>query len=278
MNARAAFWLVAATAFLGFASLCPSHVWGQAPDPRVADLVQAGKIRIGVGVGNHASAIKNPTTGELRGVATDLAHALAARIGVPLQIVEYPRPGAVFDGARTGAWDATFLVIDPDRTVAADATPAYMASDFTYLVPAGSSIRHIGDVDRPGIRISVSRGDAVDLRLSRMLRRAELVRADSQASGVALLRSGQVNAYAAPRSSLLALSAQLPGSRVLDDGFASIAWAAFVPKNHAARLAFVSEFVENAKASGLVRQFIERENLHGIKVAPPAKAAPSGGQ
>src|SRR4029077_461488 len=111
-------------------------------------------------------------------------------------------------------------------------------------------IRHVGDVDRPGIRVAVPRRDAVDLRLSRILQRAELVRADSQAAGVALLRSGQVNAYAAPRSSLLALSDEVPGSRVLDDGFGAIAWAAFVPKGHAARLAFVSDFIEHAKASG----------------------------
>ncbi len=151
-------------------------------------------------------------------------------------------------------------------------------SDFTYLVPAGSSIRHVGDIDREGIRVAVSRRDAVDLRLSRMLRRAELVRADSQAAGVALLRSGQVNAYAAPRSSLLALSDDLPGTRVLDDGFAAIAWAGFVPKGHAGHLAFVSAFVESSKASGLVLQFIAREKLRGIKVAPPAKAESGGGR
>lgn len=278
MTTRMVFWLVATLGAVGFGGLHSSNVWAQTPDPRVADLIGAGKIRVGVGVGNHASAIKDPATGELRGVATDLAQALAARIGIRLQIVEYPRPGAVIDGARTGAWDATFLVIDPERTVEADATPAYMASDFTYLVPAGSPIRHVGDVDRPGIRIAVSRRDAVDLRLSRILQRAELVRADSQAAGVALLRSGQVNAYAAPRSSLMALSDGMPGSHVLGDGFAAIAWAAFVPKDHAGRLDYVSEFVESAKASGLVRQFIARENLHGIKVAPPAKAVPSGGQ
>jgi polar amino acid transport system substrate-binding protein len=254
-----------------FAHLGPRIVRAQqASDPRVADLVRTDRIRIGVGVGNHASAVKEPATGELSGVAVDLARALAARIDISLQIVEYPRPGAVFDGARTGAWDTTFLVIDPDRTAEADVTPAYMESDFTYLVPAGSSIRHVNEIDRLGIRIAVPRRDAVDLRLSRILRQAELVRADSQAAGIALLRSGQVNAYAAPRSSLLALSGEVPGSRVLDEGFAAIAWAAFVPKGHAARLAFVSEFIETAKASGLVRQFIEREKLRGINVAPPA--------
>lgn len=279
MKTRKLIWLAAAVAILLVLGrlVGGSIVRAQpAPDPRVADLIRAGKIRVGIGLGNRASAMVDPATGELTGVAVDFARTLAARVGVQLKTVEYPRPGAVFDGATTDAWDTTFLVVDPDRTAVADATPAYMESDFTYLVRADSSIRHVGDIDRPGIRVAVPRRDAVDLRLSRILRRAELVRADSQAAGFALLRSGRVDAYAAPRPVLTLLSAQLPGSHVVDDGFADIAWAAFVPKGHAGRLAYVSEFVESAKASGLVGQFIEREKLRGIKVAPPARTAPSG--
>jgi polar amino acid transport system substrate-binding protein len=243
----------------------------QSSDSRVADLVQAGKIRVGLGLGNHASAMKDAATGEMHGMAVDLARALAARIGVALDVVEYPRPGAVFDGAQTDAWDVTFLVIDPERAAAADVSPAYMQSEFTYLVPSGSTIRDVSDVDRPGTSIGVPRGDAVDLSLSRILKQATLVRAESQAAGIDLLRAGQVNAYAAPRPALLALSAQVPGSHVLADAFATTSWAAFVPKGHDERLAYVSAFVEDAKADGMVAQFIEREGLRGIEITPPAK-------
>jgi polar amino acid transport system substrate-binding protein len=144
-----------------------------------------------------------------------------------------------------------------------------MESDFTYLVPTGSSIHKVADADQPRVRIGVPRGDAVDLRLSRILKQAALVRADSQAAGVDLLRRGQIDAYAAPRATLLA--AQLPGSQVLADGFATISFAAFVPKGNAGHLAYVSEFIEEAKATGLVKQIIERAGLRGVKVAPPAK-------
>jgi polar amino acid transport system substrate-binding protein len=243
----------------------------QNSDPRVADLVHAGKIRIGLGLGNRAAAIKDPASGELKGMASDLARALAARIGVEMQPVEYGRPGLVFDGARTSAWDATFLVIDPDRTAEADVSSTYMQSDFTYLLPVGSSIHSVADADRNGIHIGVPRGDAVDLRLSRVLKQSELVRVDNQAAGLDLLRAGQIDAYAAPRPALLALSGQLPGSHVLDEAFATIYWAAFVPKDHAAHLAYVNEFVEDAKADGLVAQLIEREGLRGVKVTPPEK-------
>jgi polar amino acid transport system substrate-binding protein len=258
-------------AILALSPSAYSVVRAQSSDPRVADLVQAGKIRVGLGLGNHAAAMKDPVTGEMHGMAADLAHALAVRIGIALQVVEYPRPGAVFDGAQTGAWDVTFLVIDPERVAAAAASPAYMRSEFTYLVPAGSAIHGVADADRLGISIGVPRGDAVDLSLSRILRQAKLVRADSQAAGIDLLRAGKVNAYAAPRSALLALSVQVPGSHVLADAFATTSWAAFVPKGHDERLAYVTAFVEEAKANGLLAQFIEREGLRGIEVTPLAK-------
>ncbi len=239
----------------------------KALDPRVADLIRTGTLRVGIGLGNLVSAIKDPATGELRGIASDLARALAARIGVTLQPVEYPRPGAVLDGALSDAWDVAFLVIDPARAAMADVSLPYMESDFTYLVPAASPIRNVADADRPGIHIGLPRGDAVDLVLSRLLKQAALVRVDNQAAGADLLRTGQISAYAAPRPALLALSALLPGSHVINDGFATISFAAFVPKRNDRHLAYVSEFLEQAKASGLVQQFVDRYGLRGLKVA-----------
>jgi len=255
--------------FLAFAQFAGAIAKAQqTSDPRVADLVRTGRLRVGIGLANLGSAIKDPASGELRGIAADLARALAARIGVALQPVEYPRPGAVLDGASTDAWDVAFLVIDPARSTMADVSPPYMQSDFSYLISAASSIHSLADADQPGIRIAVPRGDAVDLALSRLLKRATLVRVDNQAAGAALLRAGQVGAYAAPRPVLLELSAQLPGSHVIEDAFATISFAAFVPKGHAAHLAYVSEFLEEAQSSGLVQQFIDRSGMRGFKVAP----------
>jgi polar amino acid transport system substrate-binding protein len=261
-----AFFVVLFVAFAQFAGAIAEAQ--QTSDPRVADLVRSGKLRVGIGLANLGSAIKDPATGELRGIAVDLARALAVRIGVTLQPVEYPRPGAVLDGASTDAWDVAFLVIDPARSAMADVSPPYMQSDFTYLIPAASSIHNLADADQPGVQIAVPRGDAVDLVLTRLLKQATLVRIDNQAADAALLRAGQISAYAAPRPVLLELSAQLPGSHVIEEAFATISFAAFVPKGHAGHLAYVSEFLEEAKASGLVRQFIERTGLRGFKVAP----------
>jgi polar amino acid transport system substrate-binding protein len=244
----------------------------QSTDPRVADLIQSGKLRVALGLGAPPLAMKDPNTGEVRGPALDLARALAKKIGVKLEPVEYPRPGAVLAGIKDNEWDVTFLVADPARLVDADFSPPYMQSDFTYLVPAGSSKRLVADMDQPGTRIAVPRGDASDLRLTRILKHAELVRLDSIAAAIEMVHGGKVDAYAAPRSLLLALSNKAPGSRVLDDGFANISFVAMVPKDKGGRIAYVSDFIEEAKATGLVKQTIDDANLRGLQVAPPSRA------
>jgi polar amino acid transport system substrate-binding protein len=218
--------------------------------------------------------MKNPATGELRGLAVDLGRALATRIGVDFVAVEYPRPGAILEGVQTNAWDVAFLVIDPERAKEVDFAPPHTQSDFTYLVPAGSSIHKVADADQPGIRIAVPRGDGVDLRLTRLLKKAELVRTDTLSAAVELVRTGGAHARAGPRQAVLAESVKLPGSRVLADGFAVISSAALVPKGHAGRLAYVSEFIEEAKASGLVKKMIEDAGLRGVQVAPAGKPSP----
>jgi polar amino acid transport system substrate-binding protein len=123
-----------------------------------------------------------------------------------------------------------------------------------------------------GICHMSARGDASALLLGRTLKHAQLVTPDSLDAALDMLRTGRADARAAPRPVLLADAAQVPGSRVLEDGFSSTFYAAVVPKDHPDRLAYVGEFMEQAKGSGLVQQSIEWAGLRGIKVAPPAKS------
>ena len=243
----------------------------QATDPRVADLVQAGKVRAGLGVVAPHWAVKDPRTGELRGVAVDVARALATRLGIGFVAVEYPSPTKVLDGLKVGAWDVGFLGVDPSRAVVVDFSPAYLQIDATYLVPAGSSIRTLADADQPGVRVAVSRKSVEDIVLSRMLKRAELRRVETIGAGFDLLRAKNADVLAIPRPAALLFSARLPGSRVLEDRFHATFGAMAVPKGQTGRLAYISEFIEEAKASGLVQRAIERAGVRGVQVAPPGK-------
>jgi polar amino acid transport system substrate-binding protein len=151
-----------------------------------------------------------------------------------------------------------------------DFTPPYMEVDLTYLVRPGSPISSVAEGDRAGVRIAVPRGDLVDILLTRQLKQAELVRADTVIGAFELLQSGRADVSALPRPNLLQWSAQLPDSRLLPDRFGVNLVAIAVPKGQAGRLAYVTEFIEAAKASGLVQKAIETAGLRGVQLAPPA--------
>jgi polar amino acid transport system substrate-binding protein len=246
----------------------------QTTDPRIADLVRAGKLRAGMGVVAPHWAVKNAQTGELQGVAVDIARNLAGRIGIELVVVEYPSPPAVLNGLKDNAWDVAFLAIDPSRAVVVDFSLPYLQIDATYLVPDGSSIRGVADADQPGVRIAVARESVEGIVLSRLLRRAELRNVDTIPAGLELLRTKNADVLAAPRPALLLLAPRLPGSRVLSDRFHAAFGAMAVPKGRTALLSYITEFIEEAKASGLVQRAIDGSNVRGVQVAAPGNANP----
>lgn len=235
-------------------------------DLRVEDLGRVGRVRVAL----FPSFIytKDRVTGDLRGVGIEIARALAARLGVEFLPVEYSAPPKVMEGLNAGACDVGFLGIDPSRIAEVDFSPPIMQVDWTYLVPAGSSIHSVADADRPGVRIAIVRNHAMDLALSRILNQAEPLRAETPDDTFDVLRTGHADVQAGVRPALLEYSTQLPGSRVLEDRYGSNSVAMVVPKGQVERLAYISDFVEEAKASGLVQRAIECAGLRGILVAP----------
>ena len=238
-------------------------------DPRIADLVQAGKIRVGM---HSIMYTKDAQTGALKAASTgiillDVARALAARMGVAVVPVGHPTIPEMLTCLTDGACDVGFM--GPDRSRAGvDFSPPLLQLDYTLLVPAGSSIQRIADADRPGVRIAVVRDHASTLTLSRIFKHDDLTYAATPDPTFELLRSGQADAFASVRPVLLAYSAKLPGSRVLEDHYGANLLGMVVPKGQTGRLAYISEFIEQAKASGLVQQAIERAGVPGHRAAP----------
>jgi polar amino acid transport system substrate-binding protein len=238
----------------------------QAPDARVADLAQAGKIRVGLFVPQF---IKDPKTGELKGVWAEMAKALAARIGVQLVLLEHATPPQAVECLKSGACDLLFLPFDARAANVGDFSPPIFQFDYTLLVPADSAIRGVADADQPGIRIAAVRNHASTMTLTPLLKQAQLIYADTPDPTFDLLRTGQAGAMASARPTLLDYSTRLAGSRVLADRYGANINRMVVPKGHAARLAYVSEFVEEAKALGLVQKAIDQAGPRGAAVAPP---------
>jgi polar amino acid transport system substrate-binding protein len=184
--------------------------------------------------------------------------------------VPYASVASLAAAAPTGAWDVAFLAIDQARSGQIAFTAPYMEVDNTYLLPPGSSTRAIADVDRPGVRIAVQRGNAPDLHLARTLKHALLVRAENDSLALEMLQAGKADAMASGRGVLVRYAAAWPGARVLDERIVAVQHALAIPKSGEPALGYLRAFVEDAKRSGVVGRAIARNGLQGVRVAPAA--------
>jgi polar amino acid transport system substrate-binding protein len=234
------------------------------------ELAPTGRLRAGLNFGNALLTGKDPATGEARGVAADIARELGRRLNVPVDIVAYESAGALADAASSGAWDIGFLGAEPQRASVIDFTAAYAEIESTYLVPPGSSLQDVGEVDREGVRIAIAAKSAYDLYLTRTLKQARLERTDGADAAFAKLVGDKLDAMAGLRPALIGYAERLPGARVLDGRFTSIQQAVGTPVGRGAGAEYLRAFVEDVKASGFVAQAIERNGVNGLTVAPPA--------
>lgn len=231
-------------------------------------LAPTGQLRVGLQLGSPHNVIRDSVTGEIKGVGFDLGKELARRLGVPFEPVLYPSVGALLDGGKSGAWDVAFVGFSPARAQEWDFTALHLEIEFGYLVPGGSSISTMTDVDRPGIRVAVQEKSQSDVFISRTLKNAVVARASSLAGTLELLKSGKADVIFSIKPSLFEVSHQLPGSRVLD-GWAGIdPHAMAMPKGRGPGVAYARQFIEDAKSEGLVKAAIERVGMRGAVVAP----------
>src|SRR5262245_2605716 len=235
------------------------------------ELAPTGKLRVGIavaptpGAGNVAP---NPSGG-YRGVAVDLGEELAAKLGVPAELVPYPNSGALTDAVADGAWDVAFLPVDALRKTKVDFGSAHIVLQSTYLVAPGSPIATLADIDKAGVRVAGVENTATARAAQASLKAVTMTLVKTADELFDLLKSGQADAIALSRESLTQLAARLPGSRVLDGAYLNSYVAVAVAKGKPAALAYVSAFVDAAIAAGSVRRALDKIGMQTSTVAPP---------
>lgn len=227
-------------------------------------LAPTGVLRAGINMSNFLLVTGRTESGDPDGVSPDMARALGERLGVPVKMVPFPTPGELADAAEDDVWDIGLIGAEPQRAEKIAFTLAYSEIEATYLVPPGSSIRSVDEVDRAGIRIAVSARSAYDLWLTRNIENAELVRAQGLGAAFELFVEQGYEALAGLRPALIGDVEKLPGARILDGRFSAVQQAIGVPRSRPGSAAsFVAEFVEEAKTSGLVASLIARHGVEG---------------
>jgi len=237
------------------------------PSAAIAELGGTGKLRAAINLGNPVLA-KRDASGQPTGVSVDLAREAARRLGLPVDLVVFNSAGSVVEAVKARQVDLAFVAIDPVRAADMEYTAPYVIIEGAYVVRNNSALQRNDEVDRPGTRVAVGLGSAYDLFLTRELKSATLVRVPTSPEVTNLMLSQNLEAAAGVKQQLEADARRVGSVRLLPGRFMVIEQAMGVPKGRTAAQAWLSDFIEEMKASGFVAGALQRHGIEGAVVAP----------
>lgn len=239
-------------------------------DKARAELAPTGVLRAGINLSNFLLVTGRTAEGDPVGVAPDIARAIADSLGVPVRYVTFKSPGELADQAGKDVWDIGLIGAEPQRAAVMTFSAAYVEIEATYMVPPGSPLKTIADVDRKGVRIAVSARSAYGLWLENNIRNATLMPIAGLDGAFNKFMDDKLEALAGLRPGLLKDLEKHPELRILDGKFTAVQQAVGCNKPAAEGARYIAQFVEHAKKSGLVAGLIEKHKVKGLSVAPPA--------
>lgn len=273
---RRLLWSLAAAALLGLTACVstwetPSPTasqaaWSVAPEVQHA-LAPTGVLRVGVYLGSPTSLVRDAKTGQSHGVAFELGHALGQQLGVPVQVVEYPRVAEVVEGLKKSDIDMTFTNATSARAKEVDFTPALIQLELGVLVPANSRIQSFADVDRAGVRLGVSQGSSSQGVLGARLKQATLVPVASLSMAQQMLQRGELDAFATNKGILFEMAEKVPGAQVLKDRWGLENLALAIPKGRETAMPYLREFAQEWVRRGELQKMANRAGLRGVAQA-----------
>ena len=233
------------------------------------EIAPTGALRFGIVFAPEASTffVTRDAAGEGQGVAVDLARQLGAALGVPVEFTLAPNSGEITEALVEGRIDAAFMPADDERRRRLDVGPAYSVLENTYLVRGASGIGSIAEVDRPGVRVIAIAGTTTLRSAARVLSQTTVAPVPSVDEALAALREDRADAFALTHDTLGPLAPRVPGSRILEGAFQRVYVSVLVKKNHPAALAWVTRWLEDAKAGGAVRRAFDAAGFTTAAVA-----------
>jgi polar amino acid transport system substrate-binding protein len=253
-----------AAAYLG---VCLMVAGPASADALKDEIAPTGKLRVAIAISPAGGAFwsTKTETGGYAGVPVDLGKEMAAQLGLPVEYVVHQNSGQIVDAVAKGVWDVTFLPKDPEREARMSFGPTYEVADATYIVKPGSSVTNFQKLDQPDVKIAAVNNTTTMRGAIAHLKNATVTGYQSYDEIFALLKGGEIDAFALSRDQLNAMAKKIPGTRVLDETFKKTVTAVAVPPNHPQALAFVSKFMSDATSNGFLRKAYDN---NGLKDAP----------
>ena len=230
-------------------------------------LAPTAKLRVGVYLGSPTSMVQEAKTGEMHGLSVDLGKELARRLEIPAELVRFERISDVLDGIKGGQVDFTISNATPARAQDVLFSPTLLSIELGYLVPGTSTIATIGEVDKPGVRVGVTKGSTSERTLPKLLPNATIVPVQNVVVAIEMLRRGELDTYATNKAILFEMSDSLPGAKVLDGRWGVEHLALAIPKGREAGLDYLRRFITDVQSNGLLAESVQRAGLRGAAKA-----------
>jgi len=240
-----------------------------ANESALKELMPTEKLRVALVFAPSMSTffVVKEADGRPRGVTADLADALGRKLKLPVEHVLFPNSGLATDALEAGQVDVAFMPVDEERRKRIAFGPSYVLGESTYMATAASGAKTLDEVDRAGMRVIGIANTTTIRAAGRTLKNTTIAAVASVQEAVAMLRDGKADAFALSRDSLPTYVKQIPGSRMVDGAFQQIGIAIAVAKGKPAALAAVTEFMDEAKRTGVVRRALDNAEF-GNPVAP----------
>lgn len=229
----------------------------------IKQLAPHGKLRAGINMSNFLLVSETKANGEIDGVSPRIATAIAAELGLELELIQFTGPGDVADASETDGWDIANIAAEAERARVISFSPAYCEIQATYLLPPGSAIKSLQEVDKPGVRIAVKNRAAYDLWLTENLKHATLLRAPSLDDSFTLFQDEKLEVLAGLRPKLLEQQALMPGSFLFEESFTAVQQSVGCQIGKPLATAYLKDFVNRAKQTGLVASLIDQFGVQG---------------
>ncbi|BAM87850.1 putative periplasmic-binding protein [Bradyrhizobium oligotrophicum S58] len=226
------------------------------------EIAPTGKLRVAIAVGPAGGAfwcVKSDSG--YAGVPIELGKAMAAQVGVPVEFVEHQNSNTITDAGAQGTWDVAFMPKDADRETKVSFGPVYDSVETTFIIRAGLDVPNIAALDQAGHEVAAINDTTVMRGAKAFLKKATVTGFKSYEEVYALLSAGEIDALALARDQLNLIAKQVPGTKVLAETFKKTDTAVAVPPKHPQSLAFVTKFMTESKANGLLKKAYGANNL-----------------
>lgn len=225
-----------------------------------------GKLRMGVYKGSPTSILPGKTFEDSKGVGYELGKLFAQDFNFAYTPIIFEKNADVLAAAKQGRVDMIFTNVSPDRADDFAFSKPILKIEKGYLIGSQRGIQNIADIDVPSRKIGVSEGSSSQKELAKVIKYAQIVTTTSTTSAVAMLKAGRIDVFSSNKAILYEMSDAVPGSRVLADVIGYESMSIGIPKERAAAIPKINEWIDGAMQQGQINDMVKNSGLREISL------------